>query len=295
MGVSKRGPARPGCSSSRRRVRGDQAAFVGDDDELRPVADVELHQQPADMGLDSCGADEERFADLLVGPAAGDECQDLGLAVGQPAERRRRWSAVGWPLDELLDERAGDGAGIGELALLLESRARSERRADTLPNCRTAELPNWQAGIGVRNTIARMVRSDLVARGPVRPQGFFSDRRGARWWWVGLPMVPFQGHRLIRTIPRFCDADGVTGRIGSGARRMRVVALGDSVTAGYAIGHHRSSIAGQLAVRLADRYGATVDWQACARTGATAGEAMDSRLVRSPARRHPRVRVDRCQ
>ena len=88
-------------------------------------------------------------------------------------------------------------------------------------------------------------------------------------------MVPFQGYRLIRTIPRFSDADGVTGRIGSGARRMRVVALGDSVAAGYAIGHHRSSIAGQLAVRLADRYGATVDWQACARTGATAGEAMD--------------------
>ena len=37
---------------------------------------------------------------------------------------------------------------------------------------------------------------------------------------------------------------------------MRVIALGDSVTAGYAVGHHRSSVAGQLAVRLADRYGA---------------------------------------
>ncbi len=54
---------------------------------------------------------------------------------------------------------------------------------------------------------------------------------------------------------------------------MKVVALGDSVTAGYAVGHHRSSVAGQLAVRLADRYSATVDWQACARTGATAGLA----------------------
>lgn len=87
-------------------------------------------------------------------------------------------------------------------------------------------------------------------------------------------MVPLQGYRLTRTIPRFADAAGVTGRVGSGARRMRVVALGDSVTAGYAVEHHRSSVAGQLAVRLADRYDATVDWEACARTGATAGESI---------------------
>ncbi len=92
---------------------------------------------------------------------------------------------------------------------------------------------------------------------------------------MGLPVVPFQGYRLRRSIPRFVDADGVTGRTGRGTRRMKVVALGDSVAAGYAVGHHRSSIAGQLAVRLADRYRATVDWQACARTGATAGDAID--------------------
>ena len=91
-----------------------------------------------------------------------------------------------------------------------------------------------------------------------------SDVRRAQWWWLSLPLVPFQGYRLIRTLPRFADADGVTGRVGTGDRRMRVVALGDSVTAGYAVDHHRSSVAGQLALRLADRYGATVDWQACA-------------------------------
>lgn len=100
------------------------------------------------------------------------------------------------------------------------------------------------------------------------------DGRRAPWWWLGLPVVPVQGYRLARTLPRFADADGVTGRVGSGDRRMKVVALGDSVTAGYAVGHHRSSVAGQLAVRLADRHDATVDWQACARTGATAGQAV---------------------
>ena len=109
------------------------------------------------------------------------------------------------------------------------------------------------------------------------------DGRRAQWWWLGLPIVPFQGYRLVRTLPRFADADGVTGRVGSGDRRMKVVALGDSVTAGYAVGHHRSSVAGQLAARLADRYGATVDWQACAVTGATAGRAAGSGLAPRPS------------
>lgn len=96
----------------------------------------------------------------------------------------------------------------------------------------------------------------------------------SRWWWLGLPVVPYQGYRLARSIPRFADADGVTGSVGSGERRMKVVALGDSVTAGYAVDHHRSSVAGQLAVRLAERFDATVEWEACARTGATAGVAL---------------------
>jgi len=117
-----------------------------------------------------------------------------------------------------------------------------------------------------------MMRGGLACAGRVRLRG--ADGRRVQWWWLGLPVVPAQGYRLARTLPRFADADGVTGRIGSGGRRLKVVALGDSVTAGYAIEHHRSSVAGQLAVRLADRYDASVDWQACARTGATAGRAV---------------------
>ena len=47
---------------------------------------------------------------------------------------------------------------------------------------------------GARHTIGRMVmRGD-----PVRV------RRPP--WWLGLPLVPIQGYRLIRTIPRFEDA-----------------------------------------------------------------------------------------
>ena len=119
-----------------------------------------------------------------------------------------------------------------------------------------------------------MRRSDRADLGRAHLRGASSPARRARWWWLALPVVPVQGYRLTRTIPRFADADGVIGRVGSGDRRMRVVALGDSVTAGYAVGHHRSSVAGQLATRLAERYSATVAWQACGMTGATAGRAL---------------------
>ena len=117
-----------------------------------------------------------------------------------------------------------------------------------------------------------MVRS-ILARVELRPRTALAGLRQPPWW-LGLPVVPLQGYRLLRTIPRFADAEGVTGQVGSGDRRMKVVAIGDSVTAGYAVGHHRRSVAGQLALRLADRFAATVDWQACAKTGATAGEAL---------------------
>ena len=117
-----------------------------------------------------------------------------------------------------------------------------------------------------------MLRRDPVAAEQARLHGV--QRRGARWWWLGLPVVVFQGYRLTRTLPRFAEADGVTGQVGSGDPRLKVVALGDSVAAGYAIGHHRSSVAGQLALRLADRHDATVQWQACARSGVTAGQAL---------------------
>lgn len=106
------------------------------------------------------------------------------------------------------------------------------------------------------------------ARGPTR-------RSWAKWWWVGLPVVPAQAIWLTKTIQRFPDADGEAGTAGTGTRRMKVVALGDSVTAGYALEHHRSSVAGKLAAGLAEQYDATVDWCVLAVSGYTAGQALD--------------------
>jgi lysophospholipase L1-like esterase len=112
--------------------------------------------------------------------------------------------------------------------------------------------------------------------GPVRPgpQGRLSRvRRFAPL--VALPVAPLQGAWLTRTVPRFPDADGRSGTVGTGPRPLRLVVLGDSVAAGYAVPHHRTTVAGALAARLAQAYAATVTWQVVATTGATAGSAME--------------------
>ena len=75
-------------------------------------------------------------------------------------------------------------------------------------------------------------------------------RRRGRLALLALPIAPLQGVWLTRTIARYADAHGRIGTVGTGPGRRTVVALGDSVTAGYAVPHHRASVAGQLAARL---------------------------------------------
>ena len=92
--------------------------------------------------------------------------------------------------------------------------------------------------------------------------------------WLALPLAPAQGLWVTRRVPRLAEAEGRTGVVGSGERRLKVVAFGDSVTAGYAVAHHRESVAGALAARLANRYAAQVSWAVCAQSGATADVAL---------------------
>ena len=73
-----------------RSARLDQAALVGEDDRLDPVAQVQLGQHVGDVGLDRRLPDEELPGDLGVSQAAGDKRQHLGLALSQAIEC---WSA----------------------------------------------------------------------------------------------------------------------------------------------------------------------------------------------------------
>jgi lysophospholipase L1-like esterase len=91
---------------------------------------------------------------------------------------------------------------------------------------------------------------------------------------LALPIAPVQGLWVTRRVIRLAEADGVTGTVGSGERTMHVVVLGDSVAAGYAVAHHRETVAGALAQRLAERFGAQVTWSVRGVSGYTAGQAL---------------------
>jgi hypothetical protein len=79
---------------------GDEAGFVGDDDELGPVSGAEFHHGPVYMGLGGGWTDDQPFSDVVVGQAGSGEGEDLSLAGGESGQR-------GWC--------AGQGdAGLGE-------------------------------------------------------------------------------------------------------------------------------------------------------------------------------------
>ena len=91
--------------------------------------------------------------------------------------------------------------------------------------------------------------------------------------WLGLPVLLTQGLRVRRETLRLPDADGLTGTMGEG-EPLNLVVLGDSVAAGVGVDHHRDTIAGHLARRLAASRTSAVAWQVVALTGATAGDVL---------------------
>ena len=61
----------------------DETGVVRDDRCLDPVACGELHEDPADVGLDCRLGNEHRCGDLLVRTPPCDHLQDFALASGQ--------------------------------------------------------------------------------------------------------------------------------------------------------------------------------------------------------------------
>lgn len=102
-----------------------------------------------------------------------------------------------------------------------------------------------------------------------------SNRRGLPLAaiWLGLPVLLSQGLRVRRDTLRLPDADGLTGAAGEG-KPLNLVVLGDSVAAGVGVDHHRDTLAGHLAGRLASSRTRALSWQVVALTGATAGDVL---------------------
>jgi hypothetical protein len=65
--------------------------FVGEDDGLYAVAEVELREDAADVALDGRFGHDESVGDLAVRESARDEYEDLLLAGRDLLEERCRW------------------------------------------------------------------------------------------------------------------------------------------------------------------------------------------------------------
>ena len=83
-------------------ARTDDAGLVGKHHRLHAVADAELHQEPADVGLGGGLADEHRGCDLLVAQTSRQQEQGLVLTLGQIV-RQRSFAGIGLTRELLAD------------------------------------------------------------------------------------------------------------------------------------------------------------------------------------------------
>jgi lysophospholipase L1-like esterase len=89
------------------------------------------------------------------------------------------------------------------------------------------------------------------------------------------PLLLAQALYTRRVIPRLPEADGPRdGVVGPGLPALRLLIVGDSSAAGVGVDHQRDALAGCLTQALAQRLGAGVRWQLCARSGVTTAQAV---------------------
>ena len=87
----------------------DQPRFIGDDDGLRAVAEVELVEDAGDVGLDGGVRDYERARDLAVGHSTSDQREYLEFPGREVDEVRVSSVIAGRAAAEFLYQAPGDG------------------------------------------------------------------------------------------------------------------------------------------------------------------------------------------
>ena len=89
-----------------------------------------------------------------------------------------------------------------------------------------------------------------------------------------MPFMPFlyrQGQRTRRKVGLLPGAGGkTTGKSGSGAESVKMLAIGESTVAGLGARTHEFALVGQFAKRFRDQIGRTVNWKVVGRNGVTA-------------------------
>ena len=92
--------------------------------------------------------------------------------------------------------------------------------------------------------------------------------------WPLLPILYWQAGRIWNGMPKLPEASAdLVGRIGTGNKELKVLAIGESTIAGVGVDSHRKGITGSFASFLAKQLEAVVHWTVVAKTGITAQEA----------------------
>ena len=87
----------------------DDAGFVGEDDGLYPVAEVEFGEDAGDVAFHGGVAEVEVGCDLGIGEAAGEEPEDVEFALAEVRDGVGEAGGGRWSLAEVFDQAAGDG------------------------------------------------------------------------------------------------------------------------------------------------------------------------------------------
>src|SRR3954454_15054396 len=103
-----RGEKGAGCRVLAGSPRLHEPRLVGEYDELRAVARVELEHRPADVCLGGRGTHDESLGDLTVRESYGDKAHHLALARGDLLEPLRDRAVTVGMRGELVDEPPGD-------------------------------------------------------------------------------------------------------------------------------------------------------------------------------------------
>jgi lysophospholipase L1-like esterase len=101
-------------------------------------------------------------------------------------------------------------------------------------------------------------------------------------FWGALPFLLPQALYLRKTAPRFPEAAGPTeGSTGNG-RRVRLLAVGDSIIAGVGATKLSRALVGQTAEAIASQGKCHVSWQAFGASGYNAAKIIDQLVPRLP-------------
>lgn len=99
------------------------------------------------------------------------------------------------------------------------------------------------------------------------------------------PILYLQGQYARRKVGVLPDAQGEkSGTSGNGPSAANLLVLGESTVAGLGARTHREGLAGQFAMRLAERTGRRIEWAVVGKSGVTARRTIDELVPQIPDR-----------